>query len=158
MVRSAACILGALPTDAIAGRIGGEEFAVLLPRAGRDDAAAIADLIRRDHGEGIANTVSRRLVFTAHREGGQRQFVPRPVPEAADTSLSPLLDWARERLDSPLTVADLAAGRPLREALVTAAAVGAANAAVPGGALFDDATLARLRERTRAVELPGPSR
>ncbi|MFE1400198.1 helix-turn-helix domain-containing protein [Nocardiopsis dassonvillei] len=66
-------------------------------------------LIRRDHGEGVANTVSRRLVFTAHREGGQRQFVPRPVPEAADTSLSPLLDWARERLDSPLTVTDLAA-------------------------------------------------
>jgi diguanylate cyclase (GGDEF)-like protein len=49
LVRSAACILGALPTDAIAGRIGGEEFAVLLPRAGRDHAAAIADLIRRDH-------------------------------------------------------------------------------------------------------------
>jgi 1-phosphofructokinase family hexose kinase len=55
-------------------------------------------------------------------------------------------------------VADLAVGTPLAEALVTAAAVGAANAAVPGGALFDDATLARLRERTRAVELLAPSR
>ena len=55
-------------------------------------------------------------------------------------------------------VGDLAVGSSLPEALVTAAAVGAANAAVPGGALFDDATLARLRERTRAVELRGPSR
>lgn len=50
-------------------------------------------------------------------------------------------------------VADLAAGAPLPQALVTAAAVGAANAAVPGGALFDDATLADLRGRTRAVKL-----
>jgi len=48
-------------------------------------------------------------------------------------------------------VADLADGAPLPDALVTAAAVGAANAAVPGGALFDDATLARLRAVTRAV-------
>ena len=55
-------------------------------------------------------------------------------------------------------VADLAAGRSLPEALVTAAAVGAANAAIPGGALFDEGTLGRLRERTRAVELPGLSR
>lgn len=50
-------------------------------------------------------------------------------------------------------VADLSAGAPLPEALVTAAAVGAANAAVPGGALFDDATLAHLRTRTQAVPL-----
>ena len=55
-------------------------------------------------------------------------------------------------------VADLATGAPLPRALETAAAVGAANAAVPGGALFDDATLADLRARTRAVPLvlPGP--
>jgi len=50
-------------------------------------------------------------------------------------------------------VAGLAGEAPLPEALVTAAAVGAANAAVPGGALFDDATLAHLRGRTRAVGL-----
>jgi 1-phosphofructokinase family hexose kinase len=50
-------------------------------------------------------------------------------------------------------VAELAVGAPLPEALVTAGAVGAANAAVPGGALFEDSTLARLRERTRAVRL-----
>jgi len=53
--------------------------------------------------------VSRRLVFAGHRDGGQRQFVERPVPEIPDTSPAPLLAWARERLDRPLTVADLAA-------------------------------------------------
>ena len=50
-------------------------------------------------------------------------------------------------------VHELAAHAPLPQALVGAAALGAANAAVPGGALFDDATLAHLRERTHAVPL-----
>ncbi|MGV9757307.1 GlxA family transcriptional regulator [Streptomyces tricolor] len=66
-------------------------------------------LVRRDHGVEIANHVSRRLVFAAHRDGGQRQFVERPVPAVPDESLGPLLAWAQERLGEPLTVADLAA-------------------------------------------------
>ncbi|GIE80735.1 AraC family transcriptional regulator [Actinoplanes philippinensis] len=65
-------------------------------------------LVRRDHGAEIANAVSRRLVF-AHRDGGQRQFIERPIPDIPDDSLAPLLAWAREHLDRPLSVADLAA-------------------------------------------------
>ncbi|MGV9449884.1 GlxA family transcriptional regulator [Streptomyces sp. NPDC003635] len=76
-------------------------------------SAAALDLglhiLRRDHGAEIANAVSRRLVFAAHRDGGQRQFVERPVPEVPDESLGPLLAWAQERLAEPLTVAELAA-------------------------------------------------
>jgi AraC family transcriptional regulator, transcriptional activator FtrA len=64
---------------------------------------------RRDHGAELANAVSRRLVFAGHRDGGQRQFVERPVPDASAESLGPLLEWAKERLGGPLTVADLAA-------------------------------------------------
>ncbi|MGW3647625.1 helix-turn-helix domain-containing protein [Streptomyces sp. NPDC000878] len=63
---------------------------------------------RTDHGAEIANAVSRRLVFAAHRDGGQRQFVERPVPATPDESLGPLLAWAQERLADPLTVAGLA--------------------------------------------------
>ena len=66
-------------------------------------------LIQRDHGAEIANAVSRRLVFTGHRDGGQRQFVERPVPAVPDTSLAPVLAWARAHLDQPLTVSALAA-------------------------------------------------
>ncbi|GHD18759.1 AraC family transcriptional regulator [Streptomyces violarus] len=66
-------------------------------------------VVRRDHGAEIANHVSRRLVFAAHRDGGQRQFVERPVPDVRDESLAPLLAWAQERLGEPMTVADLAA-------------------------------------------------
>ena len=54
-------------------------------------------VVRRDHGAEIANAVSRRLVFAAHRDGGQRQFVERPVPAVPDESLAPLLAWAQER-------------------------------------------------------------
>ncbi|MGW4457938.1 GlxA family transcriptional regulator [Streptomyces albidoflavus] len=76
-------------------------------------SAAALDLglhvVRRDYGAEVANAVSRRLVFAAHREGGQRQFVERPMPDLPDESLAPVLAWAQERLDAPLTVADLAA-------------------------------------------------
>lgn len=76
-------------------------------------SAAALDLglhiVRRDHGAEIANAVSRRLVFSAHRDGGQRQFIERPVPDIPDDSLAPLLAWVQERLDTPLTVTDLAA-------------------------------------------------
>lgn len=76
-------------------------------------SAAALDLglyvVRKDHGAEVANSVSRRLVFAANRDGGQRQFVRRPVPEPPDQSLAPMLAWAQERLDEPLTVADLAA-------------------------------------------------
>lgn len=65
-------------------------------------------LIHRDHGAEIANAVSRRLNFAGHRDGGQRQFIERPVAAVPDTPLAPLLQWARERLDRPLTIADLA--------------------------------------------------
>jgi len=65
-------------------------------------------LIRRDHGAEIATAVSRRLVFAAHRDGGQRQFIDRPVPAVPDASLAPVLAWAQQRLDQPLTVGALA--------------------------------------------------
>ncbi|MFJ4829558.1 helix-turn-helix domain-containing protein [Streptomyces sp. NPDC088747] len=66
-------------------------------------------LVRHDHGAETANAVSRRLVFAAHRDGGQRQFVERPMPDVPDESLAPLLAWAQERMGEPLTVAELAA-------------------------------------------------
>ncbi|WP_031465676.1 helix-turn-helix domain-containing protein [Sciscionella sediminilitoris] len=73
-------------------------------------------LIRKDHGAEICAAVSRRLVFAAHRDGGQRQFIERPLPEGRDGSLAPILDWARERLGKRLSVADLAARAAVSEA------------------------------------------
>ena len=64
-------------------------------------------LVRRDHGAAIANQVARRLVLPAHRDGGQAQFIERPL--ARDSGgLAPLLDRLRERLAEPLTVSEMA--------------------------------------------------
>ncbi|MFD7667679.1 helix-turn-helix domain-containing protein [Streptomyces sp. NPDC059788] len=65
-------------------------------------------LVREDFGTQAANTLARQLVAPAHRPGGQAQFIETPLPPRTDDSLAPLLHWAGEHLDEPLTVAGLA--------------------------------------------------
>ncbi|CAM4163021.1 helix-turn-helix domain-containing protein [Nocardia ninae] len=67
------------------------------------------ELIRRDHGGGVAAEVARRMVVPPHRSGGQAQFVPASARQGDHGPSEPeLLRWARERLAEDLTVADLA--------------------------------------------------
>ncbi|MEV6912995.1 helix-turn-helix domain-containing protein [Amycolatopsis sp. NPDC051071] len=72
-------------------------------------------MIRRDHGAAIANEVARGTVVSPHREGGQAQFIRRPVPEPQSSSTAAARAWALENLDRPLTLRELAA----REAMST---------------------------------------
>lgn len=65
-------------------------------------------LIRRDFGAEIANSVARRLVLAPQRDGGQAQFIAPPAAPRAPTSLAATMTWALERLDTELTVAELA--------------------------------------------------
>lgn len=65
-------------------------------------------LVRRDFGSAMANQVARRLVIPPHREGGQAQFVERPLATRARGSLSPLLDQLQKTLSAPHTVAEMA--------------------------------------------------
>jgi AraC family transcriptional activator FtrA len=68
-------------------------------------------LVRRDHGSEVANAIARRLVVAPHREGGQAQFVERPVPAnpvAAEGAVARTMDWALSRLDTRIGLADLA--------------------------------------------------
>jgi AraC family transcriptional activator FtrA len=81
----------------------------ILTSAGSAAALDLAlHIVRLDHGARVANFVSRRLVFSAFRDGGQQQFIEQPVTEAGEPALSRTLEWARARLDAPLSVADLA--------------------------------------------------
>jgi transcriptional regulator GlxA family with amidase domain len=66
-------------------------------------------MIRRDHGAAVANEVARRMVVPPHREGGQAQYVDRPVPEPAVSSTGSARAWALDNLDRPLTLRELAA-------------------------------------------------
>ena len=66
-------------------------------------------MIRRDFGPEAANTVARRLVVPPHRDGGQAQFVERPVPAAHEASrLGPILDRMRADLAGDHTIKALA--------------------------------------------------
>ena len=65
-------------------------------------------LVARDHGAAVANTVARRLVVPAHRDGGQAQFIEPPAAVDGGRRLHAVLAWAAGHLDQPLTVAQLA--------------------------------------------------
>ena len=67
-------------------------------------------VIRRDHGVAVAAQIARRTVVAPHRDGGQAQFVARPIADeaGAGTSLEATRAWALDRLDQPLDVTTLA--------------------------------------------------
>jgi AraC family transcriptional activator FtrA len=65
-------------------------------------------IIRKDFGTVAANAVARRAVVSPHREGGQAQFVDRPVGDEAEPWLSNLLEWAQRQLHRRITVDELA--------------------------------------------------
>jgi AraC family transcriptional activator FtrA len=65
-------------------------------------------IVRADHGSAIANHVARRLVVAPHRDGGQAQFIDRPVPDADDDRLQTAMAWALEHLHERITLEQLA--------------------------------------------------
>lgn len=66
-------------------------------------------IVRRDFGTAVANGVARRTVVPPHREGGQAQYIRRPLPEAPFASTERSRAWALERLGEPVTLRQLAA-------------------------------------------------
>jgi transcriptional regulator GlxA family with amidase domain len=66
-------------------------------------------VIRRDHGSEVAGRVARRSVVAPWRDGGQSQFIERPVPEPGESGTAETRAWALEHLGSPLPLAELAA-------------------------------------------------
>jgi transcriptional regulator GlxA family with amidase domain len=65
-------------------------------------------VVRNDHGSAVANRAARRCVVPPWRDGGQSQFIERPVPEVGDTSTAHTRAWALARLDQPLDLEQLA--------------------------------------------------
>lgn len=65
-------------------------------------------LVRRDHGSAVANEVARYCVVPPWRDGGQAQYIDRPVPVADDASTSTVRSWALEHLGDDLSVPVLA--------------------------------------------------
>jgi transcriptional regulator GlxA family with amidase domain len=73
--------------------------------AGIDLALA---LVAEDFGDDVAQETARQLVLYHRRSGGQSQFSSLLELKAPAGRFGTLLAWAREHLDAPLTVEDLA--------------------------------------------------
>jgi transcriptional regulator GlxA family with amidase domain len=65
-------------------------------------------LVAEDFGEEIARKTARQLVVYDRRSGGQSQFSSLLELKRPDGRFGSLLTWAREHLEAPLTVEDLA--------------------------------------------------
>lgn len=65
-------------------------------------------IVRRDHGVRLAAEVARHVVAAPYRDGGQAQFVPRTLPEDSGTVFARTRAWALERLDTAVSVRELA--------------------------------------------------
>ena len=67
-------------------------------------------LLRRLCGADIANHVARRLIVPPHRQGGQAQYIERPLPASADGDrFLQVLDWVGHNLREPHSLDALAA-------------------------------------------------
>lgn len=65
-------------------------------------------LVRKEQGSRVANAIARRMVVPPHRDGGQAQYVDRPVGEADCDTLGEVIDWMQRNLDRLVTVDELA--------------------------------------------------
>lgn len=66
-------------------------------------------LLRQLCGAEFANRVARQLVIAPHRQGGQAQFIERPLPvSSSDSRFSEVLQWVSNHLDQPHSIDSLA--------------------------------------------------
>jgi AraC family transcriptional activator FtrA len=65
-------------------------------------------IVRKDFGPDRANQVARRLVMPPHRDGGQAQFIERPLPRQPHNRLAALLDAVRARPGEQWTIGRMA--------------------------------------------------
>ncbi len=66
-------------------------------------------LVRQEQGSRVANGIARRMVVPPHRDGGQAQYVERPLAEPACDTMQDVLTWMTDHLDEAISVDQLAA-------------------------------------------------
>jgi AraC family transcriptional regulator, transcriptional activator FtrA len=76
---------------------------------------ACLHLVRREVGSAAAAVIARRMVVPAQRDGGQRQYISRPIPACSADSLAPILTHALDTLAEEHTVTSLARRAALSE-------------------------------------------
>ncbi|MER7759633.1 helix-turn-helix domain-containing protein [Streptomyces sp. NPDC097619] len=109
-------------------------------------------LLRRDHGSEVANRVARMCVVPPWREGGQAQYIEKPVPEPADASTAGTRAWALEQLHRPLPLAELA--RHARMSVRTFCRRFAEEVGMPPGQWLAARRLDHARRLLETTDLP----
>ncbi len=109
-------------------------------------------IVRTDHGSALANAVARRCVVPPFRDGGQAQYIEQPVPPSGAAGTAATRAWALERLDEPLTLADLAGHA--RMSLRTFARRFSDEVGVSPGRWLIQQRVARARQLLEASDLP----
>jgi transcriptional regulator GlxA family with amidase domain len=69
---------------------------------------ACLHLVREEYGSEVANAIARRMVVPPHRDGGQAQFIERPLPRTRCDTVGEALGWMERHLDREMTVEQLA--------------------------------------------------
>jgi transcriptional regulator GlxA family with amidase domain len=70
---------------------------------------ACLHLVRKEQGTRVANGIARRMVVPPHRDGGQAQYVDRPLAPVSCDTLAEVIGWMERHLDQQVTVRQLAA-------------------------------------------------
>lgn len=65
-------------------------------------------IVRRDHGTAVANEVARRTVLPPYRDGGQAQYIQRPLQEPDVATTAAARGWAIARLHEAIQLRDMA--------------------------------------------------
>ncbi|WP_101848275.1 GlxA family transcriptional regulator [Zhihengliuella sp. ISTPL4] len=69
---------------------------------------ACLHVVRSRLGSAAANQVARHLVIAPHRDGGQAQYIERPLSRPDHEPIAAVLDWALRNLNEDLSVERLA--------------------------------------------------
>ncbi|WP_411083215.1 GlxA family transcriptional regulator [Streptomyces sp. cmx-18-6] len=86
-----------------------DEGAVITSAGTASGIDACLHLVRQEYGQDAANTLARRMVVPPHRDGGQAQYINRPLPRNACDTVGSTLAWMEHHLDQEMTVEQLAA-------------------------------------------------
>lgn len=70
---------------------------------------ACLHIVRKEQGPEVANKIARRMVVPPHRDGGQAQYIERPLPKDSCDTVGEVLVWMEQHLDEEVTVEQLAA-------------------------------------------------
>jgi transcriptional regulator GlxA family with amidase domain len=69
---------------------------------------ACLHILRKEQGPEVANRIARRMVVPPHRDGGQAQYVERPLPRSTCDTVGEVLVWMEQNLHEEVTVEQLA--------------------------------------------------